>query len=124
MVDPVAPHDGDHLHDGDDQDGNAGAVGVHEVEDVLAALGDAGQPQEEACQAEEGGDQALAAPQGGQGVQDTAEDSLHEGELGVEAQQEQHQEEDEAPELRTGQVGERLGVGHEGQALAACSRLD
>ena len=48
VPDAVSPHDGDELEHGDDDDGHPGAVGVHEVEHVLAALGEAGQPEQEA----------------------------------------------------------------------------
>ena len=59
---PVYPHDGHKLKHGDDDDGHPGAVGVHQVEHVLAALGQAGQPQEEAAGAQQARDAGLVVP--------------------------------------------------------------
>ena len=58
----VSPHDGDELEHGDDDDGHARPVGVHQVEHVLAALGEAGQPEQEADRAQQARDHGLVVP--------------------------------------------------------------
>ena len=62
VPDAVSPHDGDELEHGDDDDGHARPVGVHQVEHVLAALGEAGQPEQEADGAQEARDHGLVVP--------------------------------------------------------------
>ena len=50
-------------------------------------------------------------------VIDAGEYSLKEGELGVNPEEEQHEEEHHGEQLGHGQRGERVRVGDEGQAL-------
>jgi len=59
----------------------------------------------------------------GEGVVDGREDGLEQRELGVDAEREQHEEEEHAPELRHRQQAHGLGVRHERQALALLNHL-
>ena len=63
VPDPVHPHDGDQLEHGDDDHGHPRPVGVHQVEHVLAALGEAGQAQQEAGGAHQARDASLVVPE-------------------------------------------------------------
>ena len=49
---PIDPHDEDHLKNGDPHDRHAAAVVVHDLEDVGAGVGDAGQAEQEAGRTE------------------------------------------------------------------------
>ncbi len=48
-------------------------------------------------------------------VIDRRQDGFKEGKLGVQAEEEQHDEEQDRPHRRDGQAGQGLGVGHECQ---------
>ena len=55
----------------------------------------------------------------GKGVEEGHDDSLEEGKLGVEAEEEEHDEEGHGPEVGQGQLGQGLGVGNKGEALSS-----
>ncbi len=57
-------------------------------------------------------------PPAGPGVHDDGHDGLHQGELGAQAQGQQHDEEEEGPHLGAGEEGHRLRVHDEGKAGA------
>ena len=53
VLEAIDPHETDKFPNADECDGEACAVSVHQVEDVLAAVGGAGQPQQETREAGE-----------------------------------------------------------------------
>ena len=57
----------------------------------------------------------LLGPQLGELVQDAGDDVLHDGELRVEAEREQHEEEEQRPESGDGQTRDEVRVRHERQ---------
>ena len=61
----------------------------------------------------------LLGPQLRELVQDAGDDVLDDGELGVEAEREQHQEEEQRPERGDRQPGDQVRVGHERQSCGA-----
>jgi len=81
------PSDGDRLEEAAPQDGDpAGAVEVHQLEDVGASLGGHGRAQQEKEDADESGEGAAARPQLlGEDVDDAGDQALHDTELGVDA---------------------------------------
>ena len=79
-------------------------------------LSDTGESKEVHDDAGHQHDYRLAVPQGvGELVDDGGDHSLHDGELAVETEGEQHEEEEDGPEGRDRHEGHCLGVGDEGQ---------
>ena len=100
VLDAVDPHDEHDLEDGDPQDRHAAAVVIHYLEHVEAGGGDAGQGQEEAADAQQEDQQGLVLLRLGEGIVDDGEDGLQQGELRVQTQKEQHEEEHHGPHLK------------------------
>ena len=114
---PEHPADGDGLEeDAPQQRHAAGRVEVHQLEDVDAVPGDHGQPQQEHEHRHAQGELLPVRLQGlGPVVHQPGHEALHAAELGVDAEGEQHDEEEEGPE-RGGRHGEHhLGVHQEGE---------
>ena len=59
----------------------------------------------------------LVVPEKGIGVVDAREHSLHECKLGVQSEGEEHEEEQNRPQLGQGEKTDGLWIGHKGQAL-------
>ena len=81
------------------------------------------QSEEEPGDADDPNDNGLLAPQLGLEVEHAAEDRLGDGELRVEAEGEEHGEEEDGPEGRPGEAGHQVGVRDEGQAGAALDHV-
>lgn len=111
--------DGDALEKGDDEQGEVAAKVVEEHEDVAAgAVGEA-QGEQAAGEADGAGEDLFAQVREELHVHDGRDDALQRAELRVDAQREQHQEEQHRPELRARELVDSLGEDYEGQA---CSR--
>ena len=78
------------------------SIRVHEIEDELAGQGDAGDAEEEADGAGDQRDHGFAVPRPWEGVVDGGEDCLEQCKLRIQAQCEQHEEEEDGPELGVG----------------------
>ena len=65
----------------------------------------------------------VLAPKLGELVLDDGDDSLGGGELGAEAEGEEHEEEEDGPEGADGHPGDCLGVGDKGKAGACRGKL-
>ena len=102
----------------------AGAVKVHQLEDVHPAVGDVGQAQQEHKHAHHHGELEPARPEITRPVvHQPADERLHDAELRIEAQQQQHGEEQHAPEDRRVQLQDHLGEDQEGQSGAAANNV-
>ena len=119
VLDPVDPHDEGNLDDCDPHDGHPAAVVVHDLEDVGARDGHAGQAHQEAGGAEQEHEQRLVVLGLGDGIVEGREDGLQQRKLRVQSQQEQHGEEKDGPELGGREPGQGVRVGDEGEAGAA-----
>ena len=116
---PVYPHDSNHLPESHPEDSEACSVRVHQVEDVLAVGGDAGEAEQETHQTPGGRHLHLVIPQRGKSVIESRKNCLQCGKLGVDPEEEQHEEEEYGPYPGQGEASQSLGVGHEGQTLPA-----
>ena len=85
LLGPEDPSDRNGLKEAAPEDGDpAGAVEVHELEDVGPALGHHGHAQEEQGQADQGGEEPSPGPEGlREHVHDPRHQTLHDAELAV-----------------------------------------
>ena len=98
VVDPVNPHDGDQLPDSNPEDSEASSICVHQIEDILTIGGDTGETQEEAAETTNSSDLDLVTPECWSSIVDCSEHCLQQSKLGVDAQEEDHHEEEDGPE--------------------------
>merc|ERR1712155_436690 len=103
----VQPHDGDGLEESDVHEGDGRRVVVDNLEEVDAALEEVGEAGEEGDEAHEEDHELVANALGAEdvleAVLDGGDDDLDHGELAVDAEDDEHEEEDDCPELRTNQ---------------------
>ena len=112
-------HHEDDLGEGADEEAPGAGVGVDEGEHEDAAVGGAGQPEQETQDGGADDDLALVDPGLGPLVHHGGGYGLHHGELRVQAEGDQHSEEEERPDRGKRHLGHGAGVGDEGEARAA-----
>ena len=109
----VGVGDEDHLDDGDEEEAPGGAEPVDEGEHEDAPIGAEGQPQDEEDHAHSEDHGGLPLPQRRPFIHHRRDQRLHPRELRIQAQRDQHREEEKRPQRGHRQFCHCLGVGDE-----------
>ncbi len=112
----INPAETDNLEEDDNEQWDAtGGEVVHQLEDPHAALSDHRQAEKEVHQNDKGREELSTRPEETRPLVDDARHKwLHRAELTVNAQHEEHDEEEHGPDVGRRQTGHRLGVDDEG----------